>query len=67
MRALNSKDLLFQIPYLQHLLNKLMDCKPTGVAVRDGVVQVRGLEKLPMHSRICIKHCWPRNTYGHCN
>ena len=40
MRSLGPKDLLTQLPMLQHLLQRLVDCKPTGQATHDPVVQV---------------------------
>jgi hypothetical protein len=40
MRSLNGKDLLFQLPVLQHMLTSLGSCKPTGAAARDEVIQV---------------------------
>ena len=40
LRSLGSKDLLSQLPMLQHLLQRLVDCKPSGQALHDPVVQV---------------------------
>ena len=40
LRTLGSKDLLLQLPMLQHLLQRLVDCKPSGKAAQDEVVQV---------------------------
>ena len=40
LRTLSSKDLLVQLPMLQHLLQRLVDCKPSGQATHDPVVQV---------------------------
>eukprot|EP00884_Botryococcus_braunii_P012856 jgi/Botrbrau1/21571/Bobra.174_2s0068.2 len=39
LRSLNGKDLLFQLPVLQHLLTSLVSCKPSNLAGRDEVVQ----------------------------
>ncbi|KAK9806363.1 hypothetical protein WJX72_011503 [[Myrmecia] bisecta] len=39
MRSLNSTDLLFQLPFLQKLLERLMDCKPGVMSGRDPIVQ----------------------------
>ena len=33
------------MPLLQHLLSRLMDCRPTGGAVHDPVVHVRCMEQ----------------------
>ena len=44
LRTLGSKELLVQLPMLQHLLQRLVDCKPTGQALHDPVVQVSCLE-----------------------
>lgn len=38
-RTLNAKDLLFQLPVLQKLLQKLLDCMPRGAAGADIVVE----------------------------
>ena len=40
MRSLAAKELLEQLPLLQHLLQRLVDCKPSGQATHDPVVQV---------------------------
>ena len=40
LRQLQSQELLFQMPFLQKLLQRLLDCKPTGAASHDTVVQV---------------------------
>ena len=40
MRTLSGKDLLIQLPYLQRLLQRLVDCRPGGPCVHDQVVQV---------------------------
>ena len=40
MRTLSGKDLLIQLPYLQRLLQRLVDCRPGGPCVHDEVVQV---------------------------
>ena len=40
MRQLPSSELLVQMPFLQKLLQRLLDCKPTGAASHDAVVQV---------------------------
>lgn len=39
LRQLPSQELLAQMPYLQKLLQRLLDCKPTGAASHDAVVQ----------------------------
>ncbi|KAL3153723.1 hypothetical protein ABBQ32_013317 [Trebouxia sp. C0010 RCD-2024] len=39
MRQLPAPDLLAQMPFLQKLLQRLLDCKPTGGASHDAVVQ----------------------------
>ena len=39
MRTLSSDQLLKQLPVLQRLQQRLMDCKPSGAAARDPVVQ----------------------------
>lgn len=43
MRTLSGKDLLIQLPYLQRLLQRLVDCRPGGPCVHDVVVQVCSL------------------------
>ena len=49
LRTLSSKDLLVQLPMLQHLLQRLVDCKPSGQATHDPVVQVgRCLVSVPL-------------------
>ena len=40
MRQLPAAELLVQMPFLQKLLQRLLDCKPTGAASHDAVVQV---------------------------
>lgn len=40
MRALTTEALLQQLPMLQRLMARLVDCKPTGAACQDHVVQV---------------------------
>ena len=40
MRQLPASELLVQMPFLQKLLQRLLDCKPTGAASHDTVVQV---------------------------
>ena len=40
MRQLPAAELLVQMPFLQKLLQRLLDCKPTGSASHDAVVQV---------------------------
>lgn len=40
MRQLPASELLVQMPFLQKLLQRLLDCKPTGSASHDAVVQV---------------------------
>ncbi len=40
MRALTTELLLQQLPMLQRLMNRLIDCRPTGAASQDHVVQV---------------------------
>ena len=52
LRTLGSKELLVQLPMLQHLLQRLVDCKPTGRAMHDPVVQVH--RKRP----VCLQ-AWP--------
>lgn len=39
LRQLPSPELLFQMPFLQKLLQRLLDCRPTGAASHDAVVQ----------------------------
>ena len=39
LRQLPAQELLTQMPFLQKLLRCLLDCKPTGVASHDAVVQ----------------------------
>ena len=39
LRQLPSQELLFQMPFLQKLLQRLLDCRPTGAASHDAVVQ----------------------------
>ena len=39
LRQLPAQELLFQMPFLQKLLQRLLDCKPTGAASHDAVVQ----------------------------
>ena len=39
MRTLSAGELLKQLPVLQRLQLRLMDCKPSGVAAHDSVVQ----------------------------
>lgn len=46
MRNLEGKQMLTQLPILQHLMQRLVDCKPTGQATHDPVVQV-GFPSLP--------------------
>jgi hypothetical protein len=41
-RALPPKDLLYQLPQLQRLQRRLMDCVPRGQASHDPVVLVSG-------------------------
>ena len=60
LRTLGSKELLMQLPMLQHLLQRLVDCKPTGRAAHDEVVQVR-LAVLP-HRRSAS---WHKRMWGH--
>lgn len=40
MRALTTELLLQQLPMLQRLMSRLVDCRPTGAACQDHVVQV---------------------------
>ena len=40
MRALSNEALLQQLPMLQRLMSRLVNCKPTGTACQDHVVQV---------------------------
>lgn len=69
MRALTTELLLQQLPMLQRLMNRLIDCRPTGAASQDHVVQVRHclLSELPrlqrpgevllnLHLRRALKH-----------
>lgn len=67
MRALTTEALLQQLPMLQRLMARLVDCKPTGAACQDHVVQVnfstslarssllrllcQRVQRLPMHQR----------------
>ncbi|KAA6422373.1 MAG: clathrin assembly factor [Trebouxia sp. A1-2] len=37
LRQLPAQELLFQMPFLQKLLRRLLDCKPTGAASHDAV------------------------------
>ena len=50
MRNLEGKEMLTQLPILQHLMQRLVDCKPTGQATHDPVVQVR------FSASSCIAH-----------
>ena len=43
MRALSTEALLQQLPMLQRLMSRLVNCKPTGTACQDHVVQVISL------------------------
>lgn len=45
MRQLPAAELLVQMPFLQKLLQRLLDCKPTGAASHDAVVQVHNRGK----------------------
>ena len=45
MRALSTGVLLQQLPMLQRLMSKLVNCKPTGTACQDPVVQVISLPR----------------------
>ena len=40
MRSLSTQDLLFQLPKLQRLLQRLTDCVPRGSTAKDPIVQV---------------------------
>ncbi len=40
MRNLNTQDLLFQLPKLQRLLQRVTDCIPRGSTAKDPIVQV---------------------------
>ncbi len=40
MRTLGSEELLRQLPVLQRLLGRLVECRPTGSASLDPVIQV---------------------------
>lgn len=40
LRNLPPKDLLEQLPVMQRLMQRLMDCMPKGAAARDWVVQM---------------------------
>jgi hypothetical protein len=42
MRGLGAEELLAQLPVLQRLLGRLVDCRPNGAAAQDHVVQVGG-------------------------
>ena len=46
MRGLGAEELLAQLPVLQRLLGRLVDCRPNGAAAQDHVVQV-GVRPLP--------------------
>ena len=52
MRQLASSELLVQMPFLQKLLQRLLDCKPTGAASHDAVVQV------PTNMFFAAKYQW---------
>ena len=41
LRTLVARDLLYQLPFLQRLQRRLLDCVPKGQAARDPVVLVR--------------------------
>ena len=41
LRSMPAAQLLSQLPHLQRLLQRLLDCKPAGAASHDIVVQVR--------------------------
>ncbi len=43
MRTLGSEELLRQLPVLQRLLGRLVECRPTGAASLDPVVQVHNM------------------------
>ncbi len=57
MRALTTELLLLQLPMLQRLMNRLVDCRPTGAACQDHVVQVGAhLAALKCLAELC-GHC----------
>ncbi len=69
MRTLGSAELLRQLPVLQRLLGRLVDCRPTGAASLDPVVQVRcplccGASSLHSHlsSIMSYHHCYNLGT-----
>jgi hypothetical protein len=42
MRSLGARDLLYQLPHLQRLQRRQLDCVPRGAAMNDPVVLVSG-------------------------
>lgn len=46
LKGLSTKDLLQQLPYLQRLQRRLVDCVPRGQAMRDDVVLVCFFENI---------------------
>lgn len=53
MRGLGPRDLLLQLPHLQRLQRRLLDCTPHGAAMHDPVVLVRGGQRLPVQPAAC--------------
>lgn len=60
MRALTTEALLQQLPMLQRLMNRLVDCRPTGAACQDHVVQVNAAACLSATA------CLPCDGLGSC-
>ncbi len=46
MRSLPPKDLLFQLPHLQRIQRRLLDCVPRGPAARDAIVLVSCIDMI---------------------
>ena len=58
MRSLPPRDLLFQLPNLQRLQRRLLDCMPRGAATHDPVVLVS--EEVGKHTGGREGGCWLR-------
>ena len=54
LRSLGGKEMLTQLPILQHLMQRLVDCKPSGQATHDPVVQVALPLPLAFPHSICF-------------
>lgn len=53
LRNLAPKDLLEQLPVMQRLMQRLMDCMPKGAAARDWVVQMALLTVAKESFQVC--------------